>query len=101
MENLKIEIPECNKDKYVLCSTLKHGYAYNSLLFWGKNSCGHRPSLTTCQLYTKDEAFNLASNDTIPIKLTDLVEKMVIHAEHASEILEKSKREYLTNASKD
>ena len=44
------------KDKWLVCSTPKHGYAYNSLLFWGKNDCGHKASLEDCEFYTEQEA---------------------------------------------
>lgn len=44
------------EDKWLICSTPKHGYAHNSLLFWGKNNCGHYPDLEDCEFYTEQEA---------------------------------------------
>jgi len=95
MFNIKIEIPEEHQDKWVLCATPKHGYAYNSLLFWGKNDCGYKPNINKCQLYTKDEVYKRANSGNIPIKLVDLVESLAVHAEHAESILNQSKKELL------
>lgn len=91
--NIRIEIPEENKDKWVLCATPKHGYAYNSLLFWGKNDCGYKPNINDCQLYTEKEVMQRANKLNIPIKLTDLVDYFAAHVEHAEVQLGKSKRE--------
>jgi len=99
--NITIEIPEEHKDKWVLCATPKHGYAYNSLLFWGKKNCGYYPDLNKCQLYTEEEVHQRADKVNIPIKLVELVKYFAPHVEHASEQLGISKTEYLARASKD
>jgi len=94
--NIKIEIPEEHKDKYVLCATPEHGYAYNSLKFWGKNNSGYYPNINKCQLYTKDEVMKYATpKEDIPIKLADLVNYLALHAEHAGEVLHESEKHIL------
>jgi hypothetical protein len=95
--NIKIIIPEENKDKYVLCATPEHGYAFNSLKFWGKNNSGYYPDINDCQLYTKEEVMKHGTKQDIPIKLIDLVDCLAVHAEHASKILRESEKQYLSN----
>lgn len=87
---MQIILSETDKDKYVLCATPDKGWAYNSLLFWGKDSCGYYPDITKCQLYTKEEVMKLATEEDVPIKLVDLVPFLAIHAEQASSLLAKA-----------
>lgn len=87
------EITEENKNKYVICS-LERGYAYNSLIFWGKNSCGYYPQLEECEVYTKEEALQHATPDDIPIKVSELAPYLATHVEHAYEVLKQAKRNY-------
>lgn len=97
LEKLTIgfEIPEEHKDKWVLCASKKHGFAYNSLLFWGKNDCGYKPNINDCQLYTEEEVMQRANKQNIPMKLTDLINNFAVHVEHADCLLGKAEREYL------
>jgi len=97
MATITIEIPEEHKDKWVLCASRKHGFAYNSLLFWGKNDCGYKPNLNNCQLYTEQEVMQRANNQNIPMRLTDLIDNLAVHVEHADSLLGKAEREYLNN----
>ena len=82
------------EDMYVLCATPKHGYAFNSLLFWGKNNCGYYPNLNECEFYTKDEVLKRANDKNIPIKVSDLIDYLAVHVEHAESLLDKAEREY-------
>lgn len=96
--NIKIEILEENKDKYVLCATPKHGWAYNSLLFSGIGNSGYYPDINMCQLYTKEEVLKHAGRGYVPIKLSALEKKLVCHAEHAYSELERAKKEFEVKA---
>lgn len=86
-------ITEENKNKYVLCS-LERGYAYNSLIFWGKDSCGYYPNLNNCEVYTKEEALQRATPDDIPIKVSELAPYLAVHVEHAYNVVSKAKKNY-------
>lgn len=87
------EITEENKNKYVICS-LERGYAYNSLMFWGKNSCGYYPDLNKCEVYSKKEALQHATLDDIPIKISELAPYLAVHVEHAHDVLIQAKKNY-------
>ena len=86
-------ITEENKNKYVICS-LERGYAYNSLIFWGKNSCGYYPNLNECEQYTKEEAYQQATMDDIPIKISELAPYLAVHVEHAGKVLNQAIENY-------
>ena len=87
------EITEENKNKYVICS-LERGYAYNSLIFWGKGSCGYYPNLNNCEVYTKEEVLQHATPEDIPIKISELKPYIAIHVEHAYEALNQAIKNY-------
>lgn len=79
------------KDKWVVCSTPKHGYAYNSLLFWGKNDCGHKANLEDCQFYTESEAKARCHRDTpcVAIPVSELLPYVNTQVVGASSVLNK------------
>lgn len=59
-------------EKYLLWASSK-GWHHNSPVFWGKGNCGYYSTLEDCQVYTKEEAYSHANEDTIPVKLDDLM----------------------------
>ena len=61
------------QEKYLLWASTK-GYHHNYPVFWGKGNCGYYSALEDCEIYTKEEAFSHANEDTIPVKLSDLEE---------------------------
>ena len=79
------------KDKWLVCSTPKHGYLGNSLLFWGKNDCGHYAILENCQFYTKKEAKARCHKDTpcVAIPVKDLIPYFNTQVSGASSVLKK------------
>lgn len=87
------DIDESIKDKYLIAA-LEKGYAYNSVTFWGKNSCGYYQDLNKCEFYTKEEAYRHATPEDIPVKVADLIPYLAIHVEHAYEAIGNAKREY-------
>lgn len=84
---------EATQEKYVIAA-LGKGYAYNSLTFWGKDSCGYYQDLSKCEFYTKQEAYRHATSEDIPIKIKDLMPYIAMHVEHAYEPLNKATKEY-------
>ena len=78
------------KDKWLVCSTPKHGYAYNSLLFWGKNDCGHYANLEKCEFYTEEEAkARCYGSKCVAIPVKELIPYMTTQIVGASSILSK------------
>lgn len=77
------------KDKWVVCSTPKHGYAYNSLLFWGKNNCGHYADLEKCEFYTEEDAKShcYKGSQNVAIPVVDLIPYMRTQVVNADEVL--------------
>ena len=88
------------KDKWLVCSTPKHGYAYNSLLFWGKNDCGHYAVLENCEFYTEEKAKSHCydGSDCVAIPVVELIPYMSTQVVGATSILNKYKKEGKTNA---
>ena len=79
------------KDKWVVCSTPKHGYSGNSLLFWGKNDCGHYADLEECEFYTEGQAKARCHKHTpcVAIPVMDLIPYMKTQVVSAGEVLNK------------
>lgn len=78
------------KDKWVVCSTPKHGYHYNSLIFWGKNNCGHYSVLENCEFYTEEEAkSHCYDSECVAIPVSELIPYMRTEVVNASTVLNK------------
>lgn len=84
---------ESIKDKYVIAA-LGKGYAYNSVTFWGKKSCGYYQDLNKCEFYTKEEAYRRATPEDIPVKVVDLMPYLAVHVEHAYDVITNARCEY-------
>ena len=84
------------QEMYLICSTPKHGWDGNSLLFWGKNSCGHTSNVNKAQLYSIDEIYEHCHKDSkcVPIKLKDIFPYVTMHVEHAYDLLDKAQKEW-------
>lgn len=78
-------------DKWVVCSTPKHGFACNSLIFWGKNDSGHYANLEQCQFYTEKEAKERCDHfsECVAIPVKDLIPYMKTQVVGASAVLRK------------
>lgn len=94
----KIAQNQSDQELYLLCASRKHGFAYNSMLFWGKNDSGYYPDINKCQLYTKEEALQRAKMShwigAIPIKVSEVQNYLACHVEHASHILDQKIKEF-------
>ena len=77
------------KELYLICSTPKHGYEHNSLLFWGKNNCGHYADINKCQLYTYEQAMEhcYEGSQCVPVKLKDALKYATVHIDNAYDLI--------------
>ena len=80
------------EEKYLLWAANKDWH-YNSPVFWGKGNSGYFSTLEDCEQYTLEEAMKYADKDTIPVKLSELMECKKTIFENAYMVLNKAMKE--------
>lgn len=80
------------KEKYLLWASNKDWH-YNSPVFWGKGNSGYYSTLEDCEQYTLEEAMKYADKDTIPVKISELMNHKKTVFEGAHMVLNKAMRE--------
>lgn len=81
------------EEKYLLWASDKN-WNHNSPVFWGKDNCGYYSTLEDCQLYTKEEALKYATDDDIPVKLSELMKHKKTIFEDVYMVLNKAGKDY-------